>query len=122
MAALVTSYRDLLVWQKSMVVAHQVFDLTTRLYRPRWFALADQLRRSAVSVPSNIAEGRGRRSRGEFVRFISIANGSLKELETQLMLLARVDSEFEEETNRILSLTDEVGKMLNSLHHALRRP
>jgi len=122
MAALVTSYRDLLVWQKSIVVAHQVFDLTTRLYRPRWFALADQLRRSAVSVPSNIAEGRGRRSRGEFVRFISIANGSLKELETQLMLLARVDSEFEEETNRILSLTDEVGKMMNSLHHALRRP
>jgi four helix bundle protein len=101
MAAKIKRYRDLLVWQKSMDVASEVFELTNGLRRPKWFALADQLRRAAISVPSNIAEGHGRRTRGEFVRFVSIANGSLHELETQLILLARLGKEFEVATNRI---------------------
>ena len=103
-----------------MDVAANVCELTTTLNEPKWYALADQLRRSAVSLPSNIAEGHGRRSRAEFVRFVSIANGSLRELETQLILLARLGKEFGEETGRILILTDEVGRMLNGLYRSLR--
>jgi four helix bundle protein len=120
MAARISSYRDLLVWQKSMDVASDVFELTNGLGRPKWFALSDQLRRSAISVPSNIAEGQGRRTRREFIRFISIANGSLCELETQLLLLARFDKEFEHRTARILAVTNEVGRMLNGLYRRLR--
>lgn len=116
----INSYRDLLVWQKSMDVASDVCELTATLREPRWFALADQLRRSAISLPSNIAEGHGRRSRGEFARFVSIANGSLRELETQLILLARLGKELGKETSRILVLTDEVGRMLNGLYRSLR--
>ena len=120
MAARINSYRDLLVWQRSMDVALWVLELTNVLTRPKWFVLADQLRRSAISVPSNVAEGQGRRTRGEFIRFLSIANGSLRELETQLLLLARFDGEFEKDTKRILEATDEVGRMLNGLHRRLR--
>lgn len=116
----INSYRDLLVWQKSLDVALDVCELAAGLTGPRWFALSDQLRRSAISLPSNIAEGHGRRSRAEFVRFISIANGSLRELETQLLLLARLEKEFGKETSRILTLTDEIGRLLNGLYRSLR--
>jgi four helix bundle protein len=115
----IQSYQDLLVWQKSMDVPTGVCELAGVLCRPRWFALADQLQRSAISVPSNIAEGHRRRSRREFVRFVSIANGSLRELETQLILLARVRTESGKETTRILALTDEVGRMLVGLYRSL---
>ena len=120
MPTAINTYRDLLVWQKSMDLAAEVCKLANGLNRPQWFALADQLRRCAISLPSNIAEGRGRRSTAEFVRFVSIANGSLRELETHLLLLARLDKAFEEETTRILTHTDEVGRMLTGLHRSLR--
>ncbi len=119
MAARIRSYRDLLVWQKSMDVADAVLELTSHLDRPQLFALANQLRRSAISTPSNIAEGHGRRSRAEFARFVSIANGSLRESETQLMLLARHHSGSGEEVSRILLQTDEIGRMLNVLYRKL---
>ena len=120
MAARIRSYRDLIVWQKSMDVASGVLDLTSQLNRPQLFALANQLRRSAISTPSNIAEGHGRRTRTEFARFVSIANGSLRELETQLMLLVRQNCECEAAVNRLLIQTDEIGRMLNVLYSRLR--
>lgn len=85
------------------------------------YVLADQLRRAALSVPANIAEGHGRRSRGDYIRFLSIANGSLRELETHLLIAGKFEAEWEAEVNRILSNTEEVGRMLNGLYKALRR-
>ncbi len=118
----IRTYRDLLVWQKAMDVALAVLRLATRLNRPNLFALADQLRRAAVSVPSNLAEGHGRRSRGEYIRYVAIANGSLRELETQLLLLGRLESGLGAETDILLVQTDEIGRMLNGLHKRLTTP
>jgi len=80
----------------------------------------DQLQRSSGSVPSNIAEGYGRRSRGDYLRFIAIANGSLYELETQLMLAGRIESGWKEEIDAMLKMSAEVGRMLIGLHRALK--
>src|SRR5579859_2039575 len=79
-------YRDLLVWQKSIVLAKQVYKLTAGFPPEEKFGLISQMRRAAVSVPSNIAEGQARHTTGEFVLFISHAEGSLAELDTQLVL------------------------------------
>ena len=78
------SYKELIVWQKAMDLVDEVYRLVKLLPREETFALSDQLRRSAVSVPSNIAEGHGRQSRKEFSQFLSIARGSVFEVETQI--------------------------------------
>jgi four helix bundle protein len=105
----IRTYRDLVVWQKSMDVALAVMRLTDRLRGPRFFALVDQLRGAALSVPSNLAEGHGRRSRAEYTRYVSISNGSLRELETQLLLLGRFESAVALEVDQLLDQTDEVA-------------
>jgi len=102
-----------------MDLADGTFDLANRLRRPETFGLADQMRRAAVSVPANLAEGHGRRSRGEYIRFVSIANGSLRELETHLLLLERRRLAGHEEVERLLRLADEVGRLLTGLHRRL---
>ncbi|MGQ0701769.1 MAG: four helix bundle protein [Gemmatimonadales bacterium] len=84
MATLIRTYQDLIVWQKSMDLALIVLRLAARLKGARSYVLADQLERSAISIPSNLAEGHGRRSRAEFRRYVAVANASLRELETQL--------------------------------------
>jgi four helix bundle protein len=116
----IRTYRDLVVWQKSMDVALAVMRLTDRLRGPRFFALVDQLLPAALSVPSNLAEGHGRRSRAEYTRYVSISNGSLRELETQLLLLGRFESAVALEVDQLLDQTDEVGRMLNGLHRRLQ--
>jgi four helix bundle protein len=80
------SYRDLEVWQMSMELAVECFEATQPFPREEMFGLTSQIRRAASSIPANLAEGQGRHSTKEFLRFISIARGSLKELETHLML------------------------------------
>jgi four helix bundle protein len=82
----IRSYRDLLIWQKGMALAKQVYAMTRAFPGDERFGLTAQMRRAAVSVPSNIAEGQARRGRKEFVQFLSHAEGSLAELDTQLML------------------------------------
>jgi four helix bundle protein len=82
----IRSYRDLLIWQKGMALAKQVYGMTRAFPGDERFGLTAQMRRAAVSVPSNIAEGQARRGRKEFVQFLSHAEGSLAELDTQLML------------------------------------
>jgi four helix bundle protein len=89
----IKTYRDLVVWDKAIDLAVAVHRFCDDLQAPRFFTLTDQLRRAAGSIPSNIVEGYGRRSRGDNMRFVSISNGSLCELETQL-LLARRAQEF----------------------------
>lgn len=80
------NYRDLIVWQEGIKIAKSVYLLTTKFPKQETYALADQIRRAAVSVPSNIAEGQARKSPGDFKRFLHIALGSLAEVDTQLVL------------------------------------
>lgn len=84
------SFKELIIWQKSMELVEEVYRIIRLLPPEEKFALADQIKRSAVSIPSNIAEGKGRNSDREFLRFLNIANGSAYELETQLIICQRL--------------------------------
>lgn len=110
-----SSYRELTVWQKAMELAEEVYHLVKKLPKEETYALSDQMRRAAVSVPSNIAEGHGRESKNEFRSFLSIANGSVSELETQLLLCIRLGYLSKADTESALSLSNEINRMLSAL-------
>jgi four helix bundle protein len=112
-------FKDLLVWQKAMLLAKSIYQITRQFPPDEKFGLIAQMRRAAVSVPSNIAEGQARHTTGEFVQSISHAEGSLAELYTQLRL--GVDSGFssDSETEVIFAEIDEIRKMLNGLRRSL---
>ena len=86
----IQSYRDLRVWQEGMTLAETCYRLTQPFPKAELYGMTSQIRRSAVSIPANIAEGYGRENRGEFIQFLRVAQGSLKELETHLLLALRV--------------------------------
>jgi four helix bundle protein len=109
------SFRDLHVWQKSMELTVDVYRLTQRFPREEAFGLTSQLRRSAVSVPSNIAEGHGRMNPREFKRFLLIARGSICELQTQLELSGALELADPELLNTAQKRSNEVEKMLFAL-------
>lgn len=111
----VKSYRELIVWQRAMEVAVEVYSLVKQLPKEEQFALSSQMRRSAVSIPSNIAEGQARNATKEFVHFLGIANGSKSELETQLMLCTKIGYFSETEIQTTMASLEKVGKMLNAL-------
>ena len=118
-------HQDLRVWQAAMVLVERVYAVTSGFPTDERFGLTAQVRRAAVSVPSNIAEGRGRGSDPEFVRYCSIAYGSLMEVETQLELARRLGFLNEAAASELGNLTGEVGRMLNALRSSLaddRRP
>jgi four helix bundle protein len=112
---MIQSYRDLKVWRKGMVLTEVVYRLCRKLPREERYGLAQQLKRASVSISANIAEGYGRRSLGEYLRFISIANGSLKEVETLLLLAGRLGLVQVSETAEALATTDELGRMFTVL-------
>jgi len=112
-------YRDLKVWQFAVRLAEDVYRLCANFPKQEIYGLTSQLQRSAVSIASNIAEGQGRNSRNEFRHFLGIALGSLAELETQIILAQRFNYISEQESSRILQLTDEIGKMLKGLQKSL---
>src|SRR5690606_10442061 len=92
MTGRVSSYRDLQVWRRALDLAEAIYEATAHWPREERFGLVSQIRRAAVSVPSNIAEGAARRSTGEFLQFIGMARGSLAETDTQLLLAQRLDT------------------------------
>ena len=110
-----SDYKELKVWQKSMDLTAEIYRLVKFLPREETYALSDQLRRASVSIPSNIAEGHGRDSDKEFVKFLCIAKGSLFEVETQLLLSNRLNMINENDTVNAFQLITEIGKMINSL-------
>ena len=112
-------YRDLKVWQAAMRLAIEVYHLSAQLPKHETYGLTSQIQRSAVSVPSNIAEGHGRNSNKEFHHFLGVALGSLAELETQLILAQQVGYLTEELINPVLQISDEIGKMLKGLQKSL---
>jgi four helix bundle protein len=116
----VNSYRDLLAWQLAMQLTEHVYRATGAFPNKETYALANQLQRAAVSVPSNIAEGHARSSTKDYLRFISIAMGSLAELETQLELSARLDYIDQPKLGELLAVADELGRMLQGLRKSLQ--
>ncbi len=116
---MIRSYRDLIAWQKGMDLAEAVYQVTAEFPAVERFGLSSQLRRATVSIVSNIAEGRGRRSTKDFKRFVDIAYGSLCELETQLQLAERPHFVSKEERQKTGALASETGRLLNGLRGAL---
>jgi len=118
----IKDFKDLIVWQKAMDLAVEVYQLVKKLPKEELFALSDQMRRAVTSIPSNIAEGRGRDSIKEYTHFLSIAKGSNTELETQLLLCVKINYLNNSDIEKALGLIKEVGKMLNSLQKSLISP
>ena len=114
-------YKELLVWQKGMNLAKLVYKLTMRFPAEQRYGLTSQLRRAAISVPSNIAEGQGRRTTADFVKYLSIAYGSLREVETQALIARRLNYVAEVALNKVLNHAGEVGRLLNGLMASLVR-
>ena len=112
---MIKSYKDLIVWQKSMDLAELIYQLTEKFPSSEIFGITSQMRRASVSVPSNIAEGYGRQSTGSYAQFLSIARGSLYELETQTELSYRFKYINADDYEKTLNLITEISKMLTSL-------
>jgi four helix bundle protein len=109
------NYKELIVWQKSILCAEMVYKLTSRFPVEEKYGLTGQIRRSAVSIASNIAEGAGRNSKKEFRNFLGIANGSLNELNTQLLISKNLGFINDDSFNQILVLNEEIQKMIYTL-------
>jgi four helix bundle protein len=114
------SYRDLEVWKKSIELAEQVYRLSAKFPAEERFGLTSQIRRAAVSVAANIAEGAEREGTREFLQFLGIASGSLAEVETFLVLAEKLDMVTPEETSPVQAQAATVGRMLNGLKRSLR--
>jgi four helix bundle protein len=115
----VRNYMDLIAWQKSMDMVVDVYNVTKLFPKEELYGLTSQLRRAAVSVPSNIAEGQGRWSNREFSHFLSIAHGSLREAETQVLIAERLGYIDAGRRAGLLGLTSEAGRLINGLANSL---
>ena len=111
----VRSFKDLLVWQEAMILAEITYRLVALLPNSERYELSSQMRRASVSIPSNIAEGYARESRGSYLQFLRIARGSLRELETQILLTVRLDLLDAASTVPALAKCDQVGRLLHGL-------
>jgi len=109
------SYRDLVAWKKAMELVTEVYRTTERFPKEEIYGLTSQLRRAAVSVPCNIAEGQGRLTKGEFHQFLGYARGSLLEMETQILIAGNLGYLQQSQVSSLLELSAEVGRILNGL-------
>lgn len=116
---MIDSYRDLIVWQKAMDFADEVYSLSKHFPKEEMYALTSQIRRAVVSIPSNIAEGKGRHAIAEYLHFLSIAQGSLAEVETQIFLAIRFGYITKELSIKAFEVSGEVSRMLSSLRSKL---
>ena len=115
----VKTYRERIAWQKAMDSVVAVYQLTRSFPQEELYALTNQLRRAAVSIPSNIAEGLGRDSARDFQKFLSIAYGSLQEVETQVLIALRLCYCNELASDRLIQQCSEVGRLINGLTRSL---
>ena len=116
----IRSYRDLRVWQEGLSLAVTCYELTKPFPKDELFGMTSQIRRAASSVPANIAEGYGRDNKGDYIQFLRISQGSLKEVETHLILCTRVGLLTESEAQSTLEQCDRLGKMLHRLIRSLQ--
>ncbi len=112
------TYTELVAWQIVMDLVQDIYTVTRGFPREELYGLAAQLRRAAVSLPSNIAEGQGRKSPREFLHFLSVAYGSLGELETQLLISVRLGSSSQTNFDRVSGLAGRVGRLINGLSNS----
>ena len=112
----VQSFRELIVWQKSIELVDEIYELVANLPQNENYGLKSQMQRAAVSIPSNIAEGKKRGTKKDFIQFLRIADGSAAELETQLIITKR---RYKVESKKAESLLNEVEKMLNAMIRSL---
>ena len=113
------SYGDLIAWQKAMDLVQMVYETVRAFPKEEIYGLTSQLKRASISVPSNIAEGQGRKSTREFLHHLSIAYGSLMEVETQILIAVRLGYLSQEDVVPITEQTAEVGRLINGLSNAL---
>ncbi len=111
----VNNYKDLIVWQKAILLVKSVYEISSSFPDSEKFGLVQQVRRTAVSIPSNIAEGWGRKSTGSFSQFLKIAKGSLCEVETQLIIAVELNFIKEEKIKEVNNLSEEISRMIRSL-------
>jgi four helix bundle protein len=111
----IRNYTDLIAWQKAMELTTTVYRVSANMPREEQYGLTSQMRRAAVSIPSNIAEGQGRRTDGEFLNQLSVAHGSIRELETHLLLCVRLRLLETETVQPVLDEASEVGRLVNGL-------
>ncbi len=116
----VASYRDLVAWQRGMALTKMIYVASAQFPREEIFGLKSQMRRCAVSVPSNIAEGQGRTTRGEFYQFLGQARGSLYELETQTLLAGELGYLSAEQREALIRESRDLGRILNGLMNSIR--
>jgi four helix bundle protein len=116
---MIANFKELKVWQESVKLARAVYMLTKSFPSDERFGLTSQMRRAAVSIPSNIAEGYGRANRKEYLHFLSVSMGSLHELETQLIIASLVISLNDKELNDTKALIQQVGRNLFALRKSL---
>ena len=117
-----SSYRDLKVWQRSIDLAENIYRLTSVFPSSEIYGLTSQMRRAAVSIASNIAEGWGRHSRKDYSRYVDMAGGSNDELRTQLVIAERLGFGNTKLRAEATALADEIGRMLGGLHKFLQTP
>ncbi|MBE9110111.1 four helix bundle protein [Nodosilinea sp. LEGE 07298] len=115
------NYRELRVWNEGITLVEMCYRLTKAFPKEEIYGMTSQIRRAAVSVPANIAEGYGRENRGEYIQFLKIAQGSLKELETHLIISERVQLATPQAIAPIMTQCETVGKMLRSLIRTLQQ-
>ncbi len=115
----IKSYKDLIVWQRSIEFVTEIYDLTKILPPEEKFGLISQMRRSGVSIPSNLAEGHARIGKNEFKHFVSISLGSLAELETQVLICQKLNYFTQNISNALLEKLNEINKMLHGLYKSL---
>ena len=115
----VASYRDLVVWQKAMLLTEEVYRLSEGFPSREQYGITSQLRRATVSVAANLAEGHSRATRKDYAHFVSISKGSLAEVETYLILAGRLELATREQITPAWHLAREVSKMLTALHQRL---
>ncbi|MCZ8118832.1 MAG: four helix bundle protein [Microcystis sp. LE18-22.4A] len=115
----IQSYRDLRVWQEAVNLAESCYRLTKTFPKEELYGMTTQIRRASVSIAANIAEGCGRKTRGEYIQFLYIAQGSLKELETHWLISQRVELASPQSVNPILNQCESVGRLLLTLIRAL---
>lgn len=116
------SYRDLIAWQKAMQLVTDVYRFSESFPKHELYGLASQIRRSAVSVPSNIAEGQAKNSPREFLQFLGYAKGSLVELETQIQIAENLGYGSPQAAEKLMEKTEELGRILNGLSQSLKTP
>ncbi len=115
----VRNYTELIAWQKAMDLVCEIYEITGSFPGDEKYVLRAQLRRAGISVPSNIAEGQGRSSTAEFRHHLSIAHGSIREIETQVLISTRLGYIRGDSATRILTLAGEVGRLIKGLSNAL---